>query len=178
MCSRQVCTVPEGAATPAALLGFVRLAAYLARPRVWGAAPRTLVVDSGTGATAVGLALGAALTGAPWTVHGVMLAGQREYYDAQQRALAAAFCEAYLPGGTLCQRVMSELPGLPVVAVLGVRMRVCVVIMSSLHAGQRVCMTGKRHASGTAAELPYPLMHCKLARLFTAICVFYARHNS
>jgi 1-aminocyclopropane-1-carboxylate deaminase/D-cysteine desulfhydrase-like pyridoxal-dependent ACC family enzyme len=115
--------VPEGAATPTALLGFVRLAAYLARPGAWGAQSRTLVVDSGTGATAVGLALGAALAGAPWTVHGVMLAGPREYYDAQQRALAAAFCEAYLPGGALCQRAMSELPGLPVAAVLGVRMR-------------------------------------------------------
>lgn len=56
------------------------------------------MVDSGTGATAVGLALGAALAGAPWTVHGVMLAGDRSYYEAQQRGLTAAFCSSFLPG--------------------------------------------------------------------------------
>ena len=67
---------------------------------MWGIErPRRIVVDSGTGATAVGLALGAALAGAPWTVHGVMLAGDRTYYDAQQRALTAAFCSSFLPGG-------------------------------------------------------------------------------
>ena len=31
---RQVCVIPEGAATSLALLGFVRLAAYLAQPHV------------------------------------------------------------------------------------------------------------------------------------------------
>ena len=68
-------------------------------PQVWGLErPRRIVVDSGTGATAVGLALGAALAGAPWTVHGVMLAGDRTYYEAQQRVLTAAFCSSFLPG--------------------------------------------------------------------------------
>ena len=67
--------------------------------QVWGTEqPRRIVVDSGTGATAVGLALGAALAGAPWTVHGVMLAGDRKYYETQQRALCAAFCTSFLPG--------------------------------------------------------------------------------
>ena len=66
---------------------------------MWGTdRPRHIVVDSGTGATAVGLALGAALAGAPWTVHGVMLAGHKDYYDAQQRALSAAFFSSLLPG--------------------------------------------------------------------------------
>ena len=49
----QVCSIPEGAAGPFALLGFVRLAAFLAQPHVWGAGrSRRIVVDSGTGATA------------------------------------------------------------------------------------------------------------------------------
>ena len=66
---------------------------------MWGIEqPRCIVVDSGTGATAVGLALGAALAGAPWTVHGVMLAGDRRYYEAQQRMLTAAFCSSFLAG--------------------------------------------------------------------------------
>ena len=67
--------------------------------QVWGIErPRHIVVDSGTGATAVGLALGAALAGAPWTVHGVMLASNQHYYETQQHTLSAAFCSLFLPG--------------------------------------------------------------------------------
>ena len=66
------------------------------------------MVDSGTGATAVGLALGAALAGAPWTVHGVMLAGDRTYYEAQQRALAAAFCSSFPPGEEVPVRSLKD----------------------------------------------------------------------
>jgi D-cysteine desulfhydrase len=51
---------------------------------------RTLVVDSGTGTTAVGIALGVAALGLPWHVVGVMLAGENDDYVGYQRALLAA----------------------------------------------------------------------------------------
>ncbi|PRW39108.1 D-cysteine desulfhydrase mitochondrial [Chlorella sorokiniana] len=54
-----------------------------------------LVVDSGTGATATGLALGATLLGLPWQVTGVMLADTQAYYEQQQRQLVADFCQDY-----------------------------------------------------------------------------------
>lgn len=44
---------------------------------------------------AAGLALGVALAGVPWHVHGVMLAGTPEYYHQQQERLTAAFSLAF-----------------------------------------------------------------------------------
>eukprot|EP00887_Chlorella_sp_A99_P002469 scaffold10.g2469.t1 len=89
-----VAVIPEGAAEPSALLGLVRLAEWLARqPALGSSAAATLVVDSGTGATAAGLALGAALLGAEWQVVGIMLAGPLSYYQQQAAELTRAFCE-------------------------------------------------------------------------------------
>lgn len=51
---------------------------------------RTLVVDSGTGTTAVGVALGVAALGLPWHVVGVMLAGDKDDYVGYQRTMLAA----------------------------------------------------------------------------------------
>ncbi len=52
-----------------------------------------MVERSGTMCIVVvtGLALGVALKGLPWRVHGVMLAGTEEYYERQQAELTAAF---------------------------------------------------------------------------------------
>ena len=55
---------------------------------------RTLVVDSGTGTTAVGVALGVAALALPWHVMGVMLAGQNDDYVGYQRTLLAAVRDA------------------------------------------------------------------------------------
>lgn len=45
-----------------------------------------------------GLALGVALMGLPWKVHGIMLAGSEEYYKRQQQDLTAAFTAAFAAG--------------------------------------------------------------------------------
>ncbi|GIL43850.1 hypothetical protein Vafri_1445 [Volvox africanus] len=57
--------------------------------------PYKFVVDSGTGTTAIGLALGITLLGLPWTVHAVMLAGDLSYYKSQQEQLVRGFLEQY-----------------------------------------------------------------------------------
>ncbi|GLI69952.1 hypothetical protein VaNZ11_014693 [Volvox africanus] len=57
--------------------------------------PYKFVVDSGTGTTAIGLALGIALLGLPWTVNAVMLAGDLSYYKSQQEQLVRGFFEQY-----------------------------------------------------------------------------------
>ena len=44
---------------------------------------------------AAGMALGAALMRLPWRLHGICLAGDAEYYAAQQRSLVEAFCRQY-----------------------------------------------------------------------------------
>ncbi|KAL4440249.1 hypothetical protein ABPG75_003250 [Micractinium tetrahymenae] len=110
-----VAVIPEGAACSAALLGLIRLVAWLARhselaggggsssssrhsssgagdSRGGGGGRVHILVDSGTGATATGLSLGAALLGLPWRVTGVCLAGPVDYYRQQQEELTAAFC--------------------------------------------------------------------------------------
>ncbi len=46
----------------------------------------------------MGLALGAALLGVPWTVHGIMLAGTQADYEMQQRELRAEFTALFLAG--------------------------------------------------------------------------------
>lgn len=80
--------IPEGGATLEAAYGLVRLVEGLAD--ALGRAPRTLVVDSGTGATATGLALGCAWLGLPWEVEGVMLldAARGGYADTAERMRA------------------------------------------------------------------------------------------
>ncbi|KXZ44202.1 hypothetical protein GPECTOR_71g563 [Gonium pectorale] len=59
------------------------------------ATPYRLVVDSGTGTAAIGLALAVSLLGLPWSVHAVMLAGDEQYYNAQQQQLLAGFMDLY-----------------------------------------------------------------------------------
>ena len=89
-----VAVVPEGGADGAALLGMLRLIEWLANSS--GAVEKgqrcTLVVDSGTGTSAIGLSLGVALLDLPWQVVGVMLAAPLEYYQQQTIELMSTFC--------------------------------------------------------------------------------------
>ena len=55
MLPRQVHALQEGAAEPLALLGLIRLVRWLHSSRALsGSQPRSIVIDSGTGVTAVG----------------------------------------------------------------------------------------------------------------------------
>eukprot|EP00850_Spirogloea_muscicola_P011131 SM000068S20563 [mRNA] locus=s68:99274:101261:- [translate_table: standard] len=95
--SVKVGVIKEGAGDALALLGLVRLVHSLAS----GGFPEPtsqwhLVVDSGTGTTAVGLALGIWLLKLPWQVVGVTLAGSEADYAAQQRRLIAEAATAWL----------------------------------------------------------------------------------
>lgn len=89
---RQVAIIPEGGSARDALYGLVRLVRGLAiaLDRPWDRKWR-LVVDSGTGTTAIGLALGIALLELPWEVHAVCLVPNRpqDWQDASARLLAS-----------------------------------------------------------------------------------------
>ena len=50
----QVCVIEEGAASPLACLGLIRLVAHLARHWSASTRPVTIVTDCGTGTTAIG----------------------------------------------------------------------------------------------------------------------------
>ena len=105
-----IAVIPEGAAEPGALLGLVRLGRWLAELPGLAGRRVSLVVDSGTGATAVGLALAAALLDLRWTVVGVMLAGPLPYYQQQQELLTHGFCTQHgLAEAALQQQVASSL---------------------------------------------------------------------
>ncbi len=54
-CALQLHVLPEGGCEPAALLGCIRLVHWLAQPEVIGPHPLTLIVDCGTGTTAIGI---------------------------------------------------------------------------------------------------------------------------
>ncbi|KAA6420287.1 MAG: hypothetical protein FRX49_09771, partial [Trebouxia sp. A1-2] len=96
--SSKLHVLPEGGCEPAALLGCIRLVRWLAQPEAVGPRPLTLIVDCGTGTTAIGLALGMHLAGLQWRVRGVMLAGPLSYYHEQQTMLTSAFAAKYMSG--------------------------------------------------------------------------------
>lgn len=52
-----------------------------------------IVVDAGTGTTAVGLALGALCLGLPWDVSAVMLADTLKRYREREECLISEFCK-------------------------------------------------------------------------------------
>lgn len=121
--------INEGAGDAPALLGLIRLVAYLATlpqfqvpespaaasdadaavtsvtPAAAASATCTqaacchkhvdIVIDSGTGTTATGVALGIALLGLPWRVVGIMLAAKEQYYVDQQHKLVSEFLQQY-----------------------------------------------------------------------------------
>ncbi|TKW16211.1 hypothetical protein SEVIR_5G285100v4 [Setaria viridis] len=97
-CSRRVMIVKEGAGTVQALLGVMRLVDYLSGLTLFGQDEKVhIVVDSGTGTTAMGLALGAVCLGLQWRVTAVMLADTLERYRQQEKSLVSDFEKLY-PG--------------------------------------------------------------------------------
>ncbi|KAL6614680.1 hypothetical protein ACP70R_036950 [Stipagrostis hirtigluma subsp. patula] len=87
--SRRVVIVKEGADSIQALLGVMRLVEYLSGLASFGKDEKVhIVVDAGTGTTAVGLALGAGLQ---WKVTAVMLADTLERYREREKSLTSDF---------------------------------------------------------------------------------------
>uniref|UniRef100_A0ACD5VIJ3 Uncharacterized protein n=1 Tax=Avena sativa TaxID=4498 RepID=A0ACD5VIJ3_AVESA len=90
--SRRVVIVKEGAGTVQALLGVIRLVEHLSNlPSFQKDEEVHIVVDAGTGTTAVGLALGAVCLGLRWRVTAVMLADTLERYQEQEKSLISDF---------------------------------------------------------------------------------------
>ncbi|GAQ82667.1 hypothetical protein KFL_001190100 [Klebsormidium nitens] len=105
----KVGVIKEGAGDAFALLGLIRLVDHLrSLPEFRGADPLDIVVDSGTGTTAVGMALGAALLGLPWTVSGIMLASGTDYYTCQQEHLLHEFWAGHVGTKTAPPRLQLE----------------------------------------------------------------------
>jgi D-cysteine desulfhydrase len=91
--NRKIAIIPEGGSEAAAMLGMLRLVNWLhTSGTVQPNKKCTLVVDSGTGTSAIGIALGAALAGLRWHVTGVFLAAHVEYYRQQTLDLIRSFC--------------------------------------------------------------------------------------
>jgi D-cysteine desulfhydrase len=89
----KVAIIPEGGSEAAALLGMLRLVNWLdTSGSVQPNRHCTLIVDSGTGTSAIGLALAAALQGLPWRIHGIYLAAPFQYYKQQTQELIRSFC--------------------------------------------------------------------------------------
>ncbi|CAO1947857.1 unnamed protein product [Urochloa humidicola] len=96
--SRRVMIVKEGAGSVQALLGVMRLVDYLSGlPLSRHDEKVHIVVDSGTGTTAVGLALGAVCLGLQWRITAVMLADTLESYIQREKSLVSDFEKIY-PG--------------------------------------------------------------------------------
>lgn len=92
---KKVAIIPEGCGSEAsALLGTMRIINWLdTSGTVKSGSKCTFIVDSGTGTTAIGLALGAALQGLPWNVTGIYLGVDSiEYYQQQTQDLIHSFC--------------------------------------------------------------------------------------
>uniref|UniRef100_J3L361 D-cysteine desulfhydrase n=1 Tax=Oryza brachyantha TaxID=4533 RepID=J3L361_ORYBR len=90
--SRRVVIIKEGAGNVQALLGVIRLVEYLYNLSSFQKHENVhVVVDAGTGTTAVGLALGAVCLGLPWRVTAVMLADTLERYKEREKALISDF---------------------------------------------------------------------------------------
>ncbi|KAL6569182.1 hypothetical protein OROHE_003463 [Orobanche hederae] len=72
--------------------GVMRLVNYLSENHVFGKKQAlNIVVDAGTGTTAVGLALGALSLGLPWKVTAVMLADKIDGYRKREQKLISEF---------------------------------------------------------------------------------------
>ncbi|EFJ10337.1 hypothetical protein SELMODRAFT_44845, partial [Selaginella moellendorffii] len=94
---RKWAVLGEGGASGLALLGFIRLVRWLSENEVFERHDKIkIVVDSGTGTSAIGLALGIALLGyARWEIVGVMLSGSRDYYERQTKNLVTDFLQQF-----------------------------------------------------------------------------------
>lgn len=90
----QVTILPEGARSLEALLGFIRLAHALATHAQNPATPTRVILDSATGTTALGMALGLQLCGLnSWEVHAIeLVAHDHERTLAAIKALHLELC--------------------------------------------------------------------------------------
>ncbi|XP_018633770.1 D-cysteine desulfhydrase 2, mitochondrial isoform X2 [Nicotiana tomentosiformis] len=90
--SKKVVVINEGAGDAAALLGVVRLVEYLSQDHLFGKdQPIKIIIDAGTGTTAVGLGIGAACLGLPWEVTAVMLVDTIDGYQKKEESLISEF---------------------------------------------------------------------------------------
>ena len=81
--------IPEGASTPTALDGYIGLVSELAARLPTPKSPWKLVIDAGTGSSALAVALGVASTQLPWEVIGVcLLPNRRGTYETDTAQLA------------------------------------------------------------------------------------------
>ncbi|KAL8241643.1 hypothetical protein R6Q59_011945 [Mikania micrantha] len=88
--------INEGAGDAIALPGLIRLVQYLSQDHVLGKdQPLKIVVDAGTGTTAVGIGVGALCLGLSWDVTAVMLADTIEGYKKKEQSLISEFCRCF-----------------------------------------------------------------------------------
>lgn len=93
---KKIVIVNEGAGDAIALPGLIRLVRYLSQDHIFGKdQPLKIVVDAGTGTTAVGLAIGALCLGLPWEVTAVMLADTNEGYKKHEERLISELCRCF-----------------------------------------------------------------------------------
>ncbi|KAI7996514.1 hypothetical protein LOK49_LG10G00252 [Camellia lanceoleosa] len=89
---KKVVIVNEGAGDAVGLLGVIRLVQYLSQKHVFGKEQAfKIVVDAGTGTTAIGLGLGAICLGLPWKVYAVEVAENIDGYRRQEEELVSDF---------------------------------------------------------------------------------------
>ncbi|XP_049399553.1 D-cysteine desulfhydrase 2, mitochondrial isoform X3 [Solanum stenotomum] len=90
--SKKVAIINEGAGDAAALLGVVRLVEYLSQDHLFGKDQQLkIIIDAGTGTTAVGFGIGAVCLGLPWEVTAVMLADTIGGYQKKEESLISEF---------------------------------------------------------------------------------------
>nr|GEU71542.1 D-cysteine desulfhydrase 2, mitochondrial isoform X1 [Tanacetum cinerariifolium] len=94
--SKKIVIVNEGAGDAVALPGLIRLVQYLSQDHILGKEqPLKIIVDAGTGTTAVGLAIGTLCFGLPWEVTALMLADTSEGYKKQEERLISELCQCF-----------------------------------------------------------------------------------
>ncbi|CAK7332469.1 unnamed protein product [Dovyalis caffra] len=107
---KKVAIINEGAGDVAALLGVTRLLQYLCQNHLFGKErPIKLVLDAGTGTTAIGLGIGALCLGLPWEVTAVMLADTINSYKKQEKKLISDFRTLF--GFHLTDHCLNEVDG-------------------------------------------------------------------
>ncbi|XP_059278082.1 D-cysteine desulfhydrase 2, mitochondrial isoform X1 [Lycium ferocissimum] len=90
--SKKVAIINEGAGDAAALLGVVRLVEFLSQDHLFGKDQQLkIIIDSGTGTTAVGFGIGAVCLGLPWEVTAIMLADTVDGYQKREESLISEF---------------------------------------------------------------------------------------
>ncbi|KAK9060226.1 hypothetical protein SSX86_020930 [Deinandra increscens subsp. villosa] len=94
--SKKTIIINEGAGDAIALPGLIRLVQYLSQDHILGKDQALkIIVDAGTGTTAVGLGIGALCLGLPWEVTAVMLADTIEGYKKKEQSLISELCRCF-----------------------------------------------------------------------------------